>query len=156
MTTRVTGTRSVDIWATAIVAGIIGGILIEVYLFIFMHYTLLGHWQFVASTLVGRDAAPNYTWLGGLVHYSVSIVWALIYVLLAQRWPALWKNPWLWGVLYGVVVMICMTSILIFRHLGSVPSGLQLLNSVTSHTLFFGLPVALYVSAAFHRAVGRR
>ena len=156
MTTRVTEARSVDVLATAIVAGIIGGILIEVYLFIFMHYTLLGHWQFVASTLVGRDAAPNYTWLGGLVHYGVSIVWALIYVLLAQRWSALWKNPWLWGVLYGLVVMVCMTSILIFRHMGSVPSGLQLLNSVTSHTLFFGLPIALYVSAVFHRAAGRR
>lgn len=86
------------------------------------------------------------------MHYGISIVWALIYVQLAQRWPALYRSPVLWGLLYGVVVAIGMNTILIIKHVvPGPPSGMMLVGTLVAHCVFFGLPVALYASYAARR-----
>lgn len=151
-----TSARGVKVLATSIVAGIIGGLGIELYLFLFVHLTPLQHWHFVASTLVGPVAygSATYALLGAVTHYLISIVWALMYVLLAQRWSAFYQQPWIWGVVFGIVVMIGMTSILIIKHVAAgPPTGMMLVGSLASHIVFFGLPAALYVSAAFRRDI---
>jgi len=140
-------------WPTAAIAGILGGIGIEIFLYLFYHLTPVAHWTFIATVLLGPAQAANYVWLGGVTHYVISIVWAVIYILLAQRFPALWRSPWLWGPVYGVVVAIGMTAILTTKHVVTgPPSGTMLILTLIDHCIFFALPLALYVGYAARRA----
>lgn len=142
-----------NVWAVGIVAGLIGGALIDTFLVIANHATYIQIWQFVASALVGGAAfaSPNYAVLGFAMHFVISIVWASIYAWAAfGPAPALLRAPVLSGVLYGVIVMIGMTLVLMVNHVGpaGAPDPETLVKSLIAHTMFFGLPVALYVSRA--------
>jgi hypothetical protein len=146
---------SVNVWAASIVAGVIGGTLIDTFLVFANHATYVQIWQFVASGIVGGAAfaSPNYAILGFAMHFAISIVWASIYAWAAfGPMPALARAPVLSGLLYGVVVMIGMTIVLMVNHVGAagIPDAATLVKSLIAHTVFFGLPVALYVSRAAH------
>ena len=146
---------SANVWAVGFVAGVIGGALIDTFLVIANHATYIQIWQFVASAVVGGAAfaSPSYAILGFAMHFAISIVWASIYAWAAfGPVPALFRAPVLSGLLYGVVVMIGMTLVLIVNHVGpaGVPDAGTLAKSLIAHTVFFGLPVALYVSRAAH------
>jgi hypothetical protein len=145
--------RRLPVIPTAIVAGILGGIGLEVYLYLFNHIDPIGHWTFVATVMLGPDQAANYVWLGGVAHYAISIGWALIYTLLATRWASLWRMPLVWGPLYGVIVMFSMFGVLIFKHaMVALPEGMQLVYSLIGHCIFYALPMALYVGFAARRS----
>jgi len=145
--------RRIDIFPTAVIAGILGGIGIETFLYLFYHLTPIQHWTFIATVLIGPAQASEYVWLGAVMHYVISSVWATIYVLLAQRFPALWRSPWLWGPIYGVVVAIGMNTILTIKHVVSgPPTGAMLALTLVDHCIFFALPLALYVGYAARRA----
>jgi hypothetical protein len=142
-----------NVWAVGIVAGTIGGALIDTFLVFANHATYVQIWQFVASAIVGgvAFASPNYAILGFAMHFAISIVWASIYAWAAfGPVPALARAPVIAGLLYGVVVMIGMTLVLIVNHVGpaGAPDPGTLVKSLIAHTVFFGLPVALYVSRA--------
>jgi hypothetical protein len=137
--------------AAGMVAGVIGGAFIDTFLVIANHTTYVQIWQFVASALVGGAAyaSPAYAILGFAMHFAISIVWASIYAWAALGpVPALARAPVLSGLLYGVVVMIGMTMVLVVNHVGpaGVPDPATLVKSLIAHTVFFGLPVALYVT----------
>jgi hypothetical protein len=139
--------------AAGIVAGVIGGALIDTFLVIANHATYIQIWQFVASALVGSAAyaSPSYAILGFAMHFAISIVWASIYAWAAfGPVPTLVRAPVLSGLLYGIVVMIGMTVVLMVNHVGpaGIPDAGTLVKSLIAHTVFFGLPVALYVSRA--------
>lgn len=142
-----------NVWAAGIVAGVIAGALIDTFLVIANHATYIQIWQFVASAIVGGAAfaSPNYAILGFAMHFAISIVWASIYAWAAfGPMPALARAPVISGLLYGVVVMLGMTILLMIQHVGppGVPDPGTLLKSLVAHTVFFGLPIALYVSRA--------
>lgn len=135
----------------ALVAGIIGGAMVDLYLAVVMHTSLVAIWQFVASAVIGKIAftTPSYAALGFVVHFAISIGWALIFAAAAQLRPALLADPWLWGFVFGVVVMAVMTLVLALSHLSSgAPSATALVNSLIDHTVFFGIPVAWWISRA--------
>ncbi|HEY7981611.1 MAG TPA: hypothetical protein VID19_08990 [Candidatus Eremiobacteraceae bacterium] len=142
-----------NVWAAGIVAGTIAGALIDSFLVIANHTTYIQIWQFVASAIVGGAAyaSPAYAILGFAMHFAISIVWASIYAWAAfGPMPALAQAPVLSGLLYGIVVMIGMTLVLMVNHVGpaGLPDAGTLVKSLIAHTVFFGLPVALYVSRA--------
>jgi hypothetical protein len=142
-----------NVWAAGIVAGVIGGALIDTFLVVANHATYVQIWQFVASAIVGGVAfsSPTFALLGFAMHFAISIVWASIYAWAAfGPMPALARAPVVSGLLYGVVVMIGMTLLLIVKHVGpsGAPDAGTLLKSLIAHTVFFGLPVALYVARA--------
>jgi hypothetical protein len=131
-------------------AGIIGGILLDLFLMLANHLSIIQVWQFAASGVVGSIAfgAPSFALLGFLVHFFISMVWGIIYASLAfSVWPFLARNPVIGGLLYGVVVMIAMTTLLMIKHVGPAgpPEASMLIKSFIAHTIFFGLPVGLYV-----------
>ena len=132
--------------------GIIGGILIDAFLTLANHTPIVGIWQFVASALVGPLAfsAPGYAALGFAMHFAISIVWGAIFGLLATGpIPVLARRPLLGGIAYGIVVMIAMTTLLMIKHVGpsGPPDPSMLIKALIAHTVFFGVPIALYVSS---------
>jgi hypothetical protein len=84
------------------------------------------------------------------MHFAISIVWGLIFAALALGpLPWLVRRPLLGGLAYGIVVMIAMTALLVIKHVGppGPPDAVTLVKSLVAHTIFFGVPVALYVAS---------
>ena len=137
----------------ALAAGIVGAILIDLYLWVAQvapaHMPMTGVWQFVASTAFGKAAFANpaFIWIGLLMHVVVSIGWAGGYAYLAATRPFMNERWIISGLVYGIVVLFFMQLILIGSGNFQVPgSGLEFVNLLASHMLFFGVPVAFVVS----------
>ena len=156
MPSTIADRHPVSVFAVGAIAGIIGGIFVDLFLSLANHASLTHIWQFVASGLVGSVAftAPSYAIVGLVLHLCISIVWGVIYAWLAfGPWPFLARNGVVGGVLYGVVVMVAMTVLLMLKHMGpgGPPDAGMVVKSLIAHTVFFGLPVGLYVSRAAKR-----
>jgi hypothetical protein len=146
--------------AQALVAGAVGATTIDLYLWLTtalpVHESMLGIWQFIASTVVGKIAlsSASYAWLGLFLHVCVSVGWAGGYAYLAagrpyisQRWP-------ISGVMYGIVVFFLMQIVLLVDNNFHLPPSFgAFLNALIAHALFFGLPVA-FVVARLERTSG--
>lgn len=134
----------------AIVAGIIGGIIVDAFLSVVMHTSPVGIWQFVASTIVGKEAfsSPSYAVLGFVVHFITSIVWAVIYLYVFGALGQL-KNWILGAVVWGVVVDAIMQAIV------AAKTGAQYLPAVEqgllAHIVFYALPVTWYLARSVKR-----
>lgn len=130
---------------TAIVAGVIGGILVDTFLALVMHKSPLDIWQFVASTLVGPVAftTPLYAILGGAMHFTISIVWALIYLYAFGAIGQL-KNWIVGAIVWGIVVDAAMNGLLAIK-IGApfVPAFTQ---GLIAHIVFYALPVTWFIS----------
>ena len=156
MATAVVPGRSVNTWAVGIVAGIIGGALIDLYLVIahpLLH--LASIYQHIASNVVGPAAlaSPAYAWLGGAMHFGISAAWGVLYVALARRWPMFLTRPLIWGPIYGLLVMVVMNGLLVVKGGAPPHTTMAILNTLVVHCVCFGLPVALYASYAARRAL---
>ena len=138
-----------------VMGGVLGGVLIDSFLVIANHMPIVSIWQFVASAVVGGAAftSPAYAALGAVVHFVTSIVWGVIFALLAGAMPGLLRRPVLSGIVYGIGVMLAMTTLLIVKHLGPAgpPDPAMLIKSLIAHTAFFGVPVSLFVAAVLNR-----
>lgn len=133
----------------AVIAGIIGGILIDTFLAIVFHRSLVAIWQFVASTIVGQGAFanPSYALLGFCMHFTISILWAVLYTYVFGALGQL-KN-WVAGaIIWGVVVDAVMQFIVAMRT-GS-PWGPAFVQGLIAHIVFYALPVALYMARVAH------
>ena len=88
-------------------AGIIGGIVLDLYLYLTTilpaHGSVLAMWQWVASAAIGPVALTNssYAWLGLLVHFIVSIGWAGGYAYFAQTQNFVNTRWFISGLMYG-------------------------------------------------------
>ena len=125
-------------------AGIVGGIIVDLFLILAQVMPFPGMYMFIASGLVGPAAFTSswYIALGIALHLIISIVWAAIYVFVFQQLFA--KLPW-WGnaVIFGVVVMLGMQVVLLGKHLEpAFPTGMGLVTVLIAHIVFFALPVA--------------
>lgn len=134
--------------AAAIVAGIIGGIILDAKLILVDHAPVPQMWQFIASTAFGSVAFSNsvYAAIGLVMHFITSIFWALLYALVWPRINSL-RNWIVGGVVWGVVVMLGMLTFLHFKVAMPWP-GLDrtTFSSLAGHTIFYGLPVAWYLA----------
>lgn len=138
-------------WLAAVVGGILGGILIDLFLIVAGHQPVPGLWQFVASTLVGKVAFTSPAWaiLGLAMHFATSIFWAVAYVLV-------WRNLSNWvlgGLVWGVVVMVAMGLFLAVKAGVPFATGGALVAGVVGHWLYM-LPAAWYIArSASERSV---
>jgi uncharacterized membrane protein YagU involved in acid resistance len=136
----------------ALAAGISGGIVIEVYVYLTTilpaHGSVINALLWITSAAFGKAAFSNanYAWLGLLVHFCVSIGWAGGYSYFAERQPFVNQRWLVSGLAYGFVVYIFMVLIQMGAQVFRVPDAAGLLNSVIAHMLFFGVPVAYVVS----------
>ena len=130
----------------AIVAGIIGGIIVDLFLIIVGHQKIPGLYQFIASTLVGPVAftSPSYALLGLLMHFVISIAWAVLYAYVYQSMNQL--SNWILGTIaWGIIVDVVMQGLLAAR--GVVPFTVGgVVMGLIPHVIFFAFPIAFYLS----------
>jgi len=143
-------------WASivkqAVLAGIVGAVTIDLYLWattvLPAHGSILAMWQWVASSVMGATAYtnPSFAWLGLLIHLAVSIGWAGGYAYLTRSQTFLNQRWVVSGLFYGAMVYVFMQLLLIGAHLFVFPTALGIVNALVAHCVFFGLPVAFVVA----------
>lgn len=135
--------------ARGVIAGIVGGILIDVCIYVFVllpqHASMISLWQFVASSAFGKAAytSTSYAWIGLLMHAGTSIAWGIGYSYLSEVQPAVNAQPVISGILFGLVVYVAMQIVLESVGLLVIKNAAQIGYGVLAHTIFFGVPVAL-------------
>lgn len=111
--------------------------------------------QSIAAGVLGKDAfgGGNATAALGLVlHYFIATMMAAAYALVARRWPALVARPVRYGLLYGLLLYVLMTYVVV--PLSALPgpaaaNTLWIACSIVAHALLVGLPIALIVRRGF-------
>lgn len=77
----------------------------------FRHITSTMVFQYIASGLTGpwafRGGAASVA-LGVAIHYTIALVWTVVYWLASRRMPVLIRRPVASGVLYGGAVYLVM------------------------------------------------
>ncbi len=128
----------------AIIAGFIGGLIMEAYLLIVAHTNPIPAWQWIASAAIGDVAltSTSYAWLGLLVHFIVSMGWAGGYAYLAHDRPYMNQRWLISGLVYGLVVYVFMDLVLLGARKLVPPSPVEFISALVAHCLFFGVPVA--------------
>lgn len=107
--------------------------------------------QSIAAGWLGRaDAVAGgmaTAMLGAASHYGIVLVMAWCYYRLARAWPVLVRRPWLCGALYGIVLFVAMTWVVVplsaagDGHLPRWQSSFAL--HIAGHMLLVGIPCAL-------------
>jgi uncharacterized membrane protein YagU involved in acid resistance len=140
---------------TAILAGIAGAVLIDLYLSISLPMLHLGTpltlSQWDASNALGVDAfrgGISTAAIGFAMHLCVSIAWGIAFAFAAARIAWIRAHVLPAGVLFGIFVMAFMAFLVVpLGHASHpVPSPVGLLNNLVAHTAFFGIPVAWIVA----------
>jgi uncharacterized membrane protein YagU involved in acid resistance len=141
-----------------LMAGIAGGIIVDAYLWLTTlaptHTPITAMWQFVASTAFGKGALadPAFVWVGLAMHLLVSAGWGIGYAYIAATRPSITARWLVAGIVYGIVVYLMMSIILLADNNFTYPPTINaFLNAVVAHALFFGVPVALIVHRASRR-----
>jgi hypothetical protein len=115
----------------------------------------VGILQSIASGALGRAAYQGglrTAALGLLLHFVIAFGVVATYLLATRLIPTLNRRPWLYGLLYGVVVYAVMNLVVVplsAAALGSGPTPLGVrVNGVLIHMFGVGLPAALVAARA--------
>jgi hypothetical protein len=89
--------------------------------------------------------------LGLAVHFTLMAVMAAVYMIAADRRPALRAKPLQWGVIYGLTTYVVMNLIVVpLRFAGAFPPGPRAVaTQIFCHIVLVGLPIAWIASRHF-------
>ena len=110
--------------------------------------------QTVASGLLGTAAFTGgvpAAALGLALHFGMSILWAGAFLVLAKSIPALTLRPVVSGILFGALVFVSMRFVVLPLSAFPYPVTFKPLATALdflSHTLLFGVPIALAIRKA--------
>ncbi len=151
MPTRADSARSA--WPIVLAGGLVAGTLDILYAVIFWRIKagvpaqrIL---QSVAAGLLGQASAAGgvrTAVLGLVLHMLIATTMAVVYFLVARRWPLLWQRPWLCGAAYGLWLYVAMNYIVVPLSAaggGGSRDPVWIALSVAVHVLFVGIPCAL-------------
>jgi hypothetical protein len=103
----------------------------------------------IASALLGPAAFTNAVpgaLIGLAIHFFITLSWAVLFILAANRAEALKSHAIVSGILYGLVIYVIMNFVVLphtrgFRH----PTFhlIIFLNAVLALVLFQGLPISI-------------
>lgn len=108
--------------------------------------------QSVAGGLLGRTSFQGglrTAALGLVLHLVIAIIWAAAYTAASLKMPLLARQPIVCGMLYGIIVYLCMYMIVLplsalhFQYFSQ--PGSAILTAVLIHIFCVGLPIALVV-----------
>ncbi|MGI8438504.1 MAG: hypothetical protein ACR2NX_16645 [Chthoniobacterales bacterium] len=103
----------------------------------------------VASGLLGANAfkgGHGIAFLGLALHFLIALIWAALYILVAQKIPLLTRRAFLCGLVYGAFIFAVMN--LVVLPLSAFPRKVTFPFLATStgllvHIFLIGLPIAL-------------
>jgi uncharacterized membrane protein YagU involved in acid resistance len=108
-------------------------------------------WQFIASGALGESVfsgGKRTAAIGLFFHFAIALTVAGIYYTVSRWLPILMERPVLYGGLYGAVVHVVMSRIVL--PLSAAPkrkfSAKAFLIQLVIHICFVGIPIALTVS----------
>jgi uncharacterized membrane protein YagU involved in acid resistance len=108
-------------------------------------------YQTIASGALGPSSfkgGKKTAAIGLVLHFFIALVWAALYFAIAQKLPAVHAHPALSGSLYGIVVHLFMSRIVL--PLSAAPkrvfSAKAFLSQLIIHILCVGLPIAITIS----------
>ena len=89
--------------------------------------------------------------LGLAVHFTLMAVMASVYMIAANRRPALAARPLQWGALYGLITYVVMNLVVVpLRFPGAFPpSPRGVATQLFCHIVLVGLPIAWIASRHF-------
>ena len=115
----------------------------------------IGILQSIASGVLGRAAyqgGMRTAALGLVLHFVIAFGVVATYLAATRLIPALNRRPWLYGLLYGLVVYAVMNLVVVplsAAALGSGPTPFVVrVNGVLIHMFGVGLPAALVAARA--------
>jgi hypothetical protein len=99
-----------------------------------------------------RDSAAAAP-LGLLVHFAIMAVIAAVYLVAAQRIPALVRYWWIAGLVYGLGVWLVMYGVVLPLRFGSsLPTDpVAIAKGLFAHCVLVGLPIAWITARAARR-----
>ena len=99
-----------------------------------------------------RDSAAAAP-LGLLVHFAMMAVIAAVYLVAAQRIPALVRYWWIAGLVYGLGVWLVMYGVVLPLRFGSsLPTDpVAIAKGLFAHCVLVGLPIAWITARAARR-----
>jgi hypothetical protein len=143
---------------SVLLGGIIAGTLDITYAWAYWHIragaTAQRIFQSVAKGLLGAATFKGGTAtaaLGIFLHYFIATCMSLAYYFMARRRAALYEQPWTYGPVYGAVLYVVMSFIVVplSRARGGGSGGaLWVTLSIVVHVLLIGLPIALFTRRA--------
>jgi tetrahydromethanopterin S-methyltransferase subunit G len=108
-------------------------------------------WQTIASGALGSSAfsgGKKAAAAGLFFHFVIALTVAAVYYALSRSFPLLIERPLVYGVIYGAVVHLVMSRIVL--PLSAAPkrvfSTKAFLIQLVIHICFVGVPIALVVS----------
>jgi uncharacterized membrane protein SirB2 len=138
--------------AAGLVAGICGGIVMDLFLFAVQiaagtppAVAVVLTWSGLAAVLVGSGIATNPAApaLGAALHFALAIGWALGYVSLARTRPQLVSRPWISGAAFGLVVYVFMEIVFITAGQYRRPTPAAFATALVAYIVAYGIPVGL-------------
>lgn len=113
--------------------------------------------QVVASGVVGKAAfagGPAMAGLGLALHFFMSILWAAAFLAVVRLRPSVAGYPFASGIAFGIMVFLVMR--LVVLPLSAFPFPVTFKPVATaldlmSHTILFGVPIALAVRRGLAR-----
>jgi hypothetical protein len=129
------------------VAGVIGAIGTDAFISIAHQISPVKVWQFIASAVLGPVAytSPQYAATGLALHLITALLWAYLYVLVWSRVSSL-RNWVLGGIVWGIVVTVCMDAVEAFRGVLGPLTPASVTFGLITNVVFYGLLVAAYLS----------
>lgn len=131
-----------------VLAGILGGCLIDAFLFAVGMARFPATFQWIASGILGPAAyaSSNSIWIGIALHFAIAIVAAIAYGYAAQI-AGLLGRPVMGGIIFGVVMNAMMDLIAYAKRIAPLPSGAHGIGiGLVAHVIFFGIPIAWFLS----------
>lgn len=91
--------------------------------------------------------------LGLVVHFALMAIMVTVFILAAARLRALWRQPLLWGFLYGLATYVVMNLLVVpWRFDRPLPSRLETIGpQLAFHIFLVGIPIALVAAKHFRR-----
>lgn len=123
---------------------------------VWVFHTATMHTLFLwdASNLLGPAAfrrGVGTELLGGFLHLIISMLWAVFFVSVLARIPAIARHPVVWGIIAGIGVKFFMQYVIIPLGHATGPhyNWLSLTINLVAHTFFFGVPVLFMARRAY-------
>jgi len=106
--------------------------------------------QYIASGLIGLKSFQsgwNSVALGVAIHYAIALTWTGIFLVAALKFPTTTRRPVLSGVIYGCLVYLIMTfMVLPLSGVPHPPAAITIasrINAVLALIFCIGLPISL-------------